>query len=35
MAVGIPGPRRSCARQRLLMGVTSIWYARPPMVSSK
>ena len=35
MAVGTPGDRRSWARQRLLTGVTSIKYGRPPMVSSK
>jgi hypothetical protein len=27
--------RQSCARHRLLTGVTSMWYARPPIVSSK
>ena len=35
MAVGMPGPRRNCARQRLVTCMTSIWYARPPIVSSK
>ena len=35
MAVGMPGLRWSWARHRLLTGVTSIRYARPPIVSSK